>query len=172
MISGRYADAQSLFEDYLRDGGTERDSIWRLKSRVLEDIRSLVGDVQHRRPMEAAVLADRTDLEDAHLTVDEALRLLNLALEADACCGAAHNRRMFLSLREQPNGELDLKDAVGPAIAAAVLHHGDAGAWVNAIRMAAHEGEPDDVLYDLMRAGCGSPDIRWLMASLQRRRHR
>ena len=151
MFAGRYADAHGRFAEYLADGGGPPDAMWRLKLRVLGDLRSLVGDGQDRRPDEAARLADRIDFENPELTVAEALDLLHRALEADACCGAAHNRRMVLSLREGPNGEIDLSDAMEPAIASAVLHHGDADAWVNAIRIAAYENQPDEVLYDLMR---------------------
>jgi hypothetical protein len=107
--------------------------------------------VAHRRPAEAARLSDSIDFDNPSLTEAQALDLLDRALEADACCGAAHNRRMFLSLREDENGRPDLSHAVEPAIASAVLHHGDPGAWVNAIRIAAYENHPDDVLYDLMR---------------------
>jgi hypothetical protein len=95
-------------------------------------------------------------LEDPSISVKEAFDLLDRAFEADACCGAAHNRRMFLSLREGPDSEPDFSGAIGPAISAAVLHGGDPGAWVNVIRLAADEGEPDDVLYDLMRTGVRS----------------
>lgn len=156
MLAGRYGDAQVRFAEYLVDDGEPSDCVWRLKHRVLVDVRSLVGDAQDRRPDEAAQLADRIDLEDPSISVKEAFDLLDRAFEADACCGAAHNRRMFLSLREGPDGEPDLSGAIGPAISAAVLHGGDPGAWVNVIRMAADQGEPDDVLYDLMRTGVRS----------------
>ena len=151
MFAGRYADAQARFAEFLHDGGAPRDTMWRLKLRVLADLRSLVGDTQGRRPDEANELAELVDFDDPNLTLDQARVLVQQAIDADACSGAAHNRRMFLSFREDATGEIDASDAVGPAIAAAVLHHGDVDAWVNAVTLAAHENEPDPDLYDLMR---------------------
>lgn len=59
MYAGRYADADARFGGYLAGGGTPADSVWRLKHRVLADIRALAGDAQDRRPDEANELAER-----------------------------------------------------------------------------------------------------------------
>lgn len=161
MLAGRYRDAEHHFAEYLKHADDPADCIWRLKHRVVKDLRSLVGDVQARRPEEAAALADRLDLFDPGLTDELAFGLLQEAIAADACCGGAHNRRMFLSAREGPDGEPDMRGAVEPAISAAVLHRGDPDDWVNAIRVAADAGEPEPVLYDLMRVGVwsGGPEV-------------
>lgn len=140
MYDGRYADAEARFREYLADGGEPSDSVWRLKLRILNDVRALVGDAQHRHPDDANELAQRIDVEDPSLTIVDAVDLLHRSLEADALCGTAHNRRMLLSLREGRDGEIDLTGAVEPAICAAVLHAGDVGAWVNAIRMVSGVG--------------------------------
>jgi len=153
MYAGRYAEADARFREYLADDGGASDSVWRLKHRVLTDVRALVGDAQVRRPEEAQELAERIDIEDPSLSVEAAVDLLRRSLQADALCGAAHNRRMFLSLREGAEGELDLSDALEPAIAAAALHVDDPGAWVNAIRIASDVGADAAVVYDLMRTG-------------------
>lgn len=154
--AGRYAEAYARFSEYLTDGSEPADGVWRLKHRVLNDVRALVGDAQDRRPDEANELAERIDFEDPSLSVEGAVGLVRLSLEADALCGAAHNRRMFLSLRAGPHGESDVSDAIEPAISAAVLHGDDVAAWVNAIRIASDLGVPNNLLYDLMRTGARS----------------
>jgi len=156
MFAGRYRDSDTRFAEYLAGDREPSDCVWRLKHRVVDDVRALVGDTQNRRPDEAVELAERIDFEDDDFSAEEALRILSRALELDACCGVAHNRRMFFGIREDPGGEPDFSDAVQPAISAAVIGNNDPGAWINAIRLAAHSGEPDEVLYDVMRTGIRS----------------
>jgi len=89
-------------------------------------------------------------LRPPSLTESPAPVLVRSALGADACCGAPQPPDVSDPPRGR-DGEPDLSDAVEPAIASAVLHHGLRGAWVEAIRIAAYENQPDDVLHDMMR---------------------
>jgi tetratricopeptide (TPR) repeat protein len=157
MFAGRYAQAQDVFAEYLA-GRSEspRDGVWRLKHRVLDDLRALVGDQQDRRPDEALELARSVDFENPAITVEHAWATVGQALEADGCCGVAHNRRMFVSFGMGENGEPDATGALEPAISSALLDRGDPAVWLNAVMIAAAAGEPDSVLYDLMRTGVRS----------------
>lgn len=153
MYSGRYEEAQRLFAERVADSVDPADGIWRLKHRVLDAVRATVGDLQDRRPADAQALAEKVDVTDPSLTIDQAWQYIEQALAGDALNGAAWHRMSLLSFKEDDQGEVDLSDVVEPAICAPVLAPWDEGLWINAIRIASAAGEPDEVIYDMARNG-------------------
>ncbi len=151
MFAGRYGEAREAFNEHL-DGTPSDDPAaapWRLKLRVLDVVRTLVGDMQERRPDDAEETLERLGLLDAGATREEAAPYVQAALAEDALCAAAHLQRTLLSMTED-GGEVDASGALEPAVCAAVLASFDAALWTLAIRIASAYGTAE-LTYDLMR---------------------
>lgn len=154
MFAGRYSEAYTAFDDYLRRGADDpADTAWRLKRRALGHICGLVGDSQRREPEQADSFADRVDLSVKDLDVEAAVADVDAAIKCDALCPYAHYLRAFLGARDDGHGGTDLGDVIEPAICAAVLAPEDPDLWVFAIVVSAMNQEADDLIYDLMHYG-------------------
>ena len=151
MFAGRYAEAHETFSNYL-DHAPSRgpaDAPWRLKLRVLDVVRGLVGDSQNRRPDGADETLERIELLDAGATGEEVGAYVQAALDEDALAAGAHHYRALLSMKEEEGAAVDASGALEPAVCAAVLAPSEAGLWTFAIRIASAYGAPD-LTYDLM----------------------
>lgn len=169
MSSGRYAEAERALSTYLAGSSAgPADAAWRLRRRVLTELRSLVGDEQHRQPDEAEALAQGIPPFDENLDAEQARGDVTHALQLDAMCGEAHHYRTLLSAKEGEAGQLDLSDAIGPAICAAVLSPSEVVCWVMAVGIAIEYGEHANTISDLMHCGIfktGDEFVNALLAS-------
>jgi len=147
LWAGRYREAQEHFERHLAGREGAGDAEWRLKLAVLPLLREVAGDVQPRRPEDAARAVAPVDFENApEMTPCEAWARLDGALALDACCAAAWFRRAILIVGEAQAVE----PAASSALSAAVLDRTNPSAWSNALMTT----DPQDErrLHDLLHA--------------------
>jgi len=169
LFAGRYADAEAQFDRYLEDHHGSEDAEWRLKRSIIPLLRRFGGDVQSRDAGRADALAASVDFYDSTLTIEHALATTLEALTADACCGEAWFRYMFV----EPASRGAVEPPPEPALAAAVLLRYATGAWVNAalaadiagaetlpdIFQTAYRFEQDEFVRALVESANAEPDL-------------
>jgi len=156
LMAGRYADAQRAFEQRRAENDMSPEPAeWRLKERLANRLRTLVGDAQDRNPDVANRLAD---VSSEALTDQQRRTQLLSALATDALCPLAWFNLGWLEANEGHE-----RDALDAFTYAGVISRMDLEAWTLATILSIDQGSGD--ADDVVRAAYfikGSNFIRYL----------